>query len=141
MRSVNRHVSLVLHMGERFVNRELSGTGITAGTTPLLLELRDGGPRNPAALARAVGVDKSHITRALRTLERAGYVDICADAGDGRKLTASLTDDGQAAARIAEKATLAWLAIVSAGIDADDLRIVDAVFDRFYANGVTHFQN
>lgn len=127
-------------MGERFINTELAGTGVTAGTTPLLLELRDGGPRNPAGLARALGVDKSHITRALRTLKGAGYVDIAADEMDARMLIVTLTPDGRRAASMAERATRKWLSIVSAGIDPEHLRTVEAVFDRFYANGVAHFQ-
>ncbi len=140
MRSVNRHVSLVMHMGERFINRELAGTGVTTGTTPVLLELRDGGPRNPAALARSVGVDKSHITRSLRALQILGYVEIGPDEADGRMLVVRLTEAGHEAAGLAEQATLAWLTVVSAGISPADLQTVDAVFDRFYANGVAHFE-
>lgn len=140
MPSVNRHVSVVMHMGERFINRQLAGTGVTAGTAPLLLELRDGGPRNPAGLARAVGVDKSHITRALRSLQGAGYVDVAADEADARMLIVTLTAAGHRAAGVAERATLKWLEIVSAGIDPEHLRTVEDVFERFYANGVAHFQ-
>jgi hypothetical protein len=38
MWSINRHVSLVFRMGERFLNRELAGSGISNRTAPLLLE-------------------------------------------------------------------------------------------------------
>jgi len=139
MPSVNRHVSLVVTMGERFVNRELAGTGVTSGTAPLLLELREGGHRNPAALARAAGVDKSHVTRSLRLLQRAGFVDVGADPDDGRRLMVSLTPKGRSAADSAETAMLKWLAIVSSGVPAADLQTVDAVFETFYANAVRHF--
>ncbi len=139
MPSVNRHVSLVVTMGERFVNRELAGTGVTSGTAPLLLELRDGGPRSPAALARAAGFDKSHVTRSLRRLEQAEFVSITQDPHDGRQLSVSLTHRGKSAADSAETAMLRWLAIVSNGVPRADLQTVDAVFGAFYANAVNHF--
>ena len=139
MPPVNRHVSLVVNMAERFVNRELAGTGVTSGTAPLLLELRDGGDRSPAALARAAGVDKSHVTRSLRTLQRADVVIVTPDASDGRMLRVSLTEQGRDVADAAEQAMSKWLGIVSEGASSTDLRIVDRVFETFYANAVRHF--
>lgn len=141
MPPVNRHVSLVVTMGERFVTRELAGTGVTSGTAPLLLELRDGGDRSPAALARAAGFDKSHVTRSLRRLEQAGFVTVGADPHDGRKLRVSLTPAGRSAADAAEQAMVKWLGIVSRGASPADLQSVDAVFETFYANAVRHFDS
>ncbi|HRY09105.1 MAG: MarR family transcriptional regulator [Actinobacteria bacterium] len=132
-------MALVVTMGERFVNRELAGTGVTSGTAPLLLELRDGGYRSPADLARATGVDKSHVTRSLRSLQRAGLVAVEPDPGDGRKLVVSLTPAGRGAAGAAEQAMGKWLGIVSQGVEPTDLRTVDGVFERFYANAMRHF--
>ncbi len=139
MRSVNRHVALLFHMGERFVNRELAETGITSGTAPLLLELRDGGDRNPTGLAVAAGVGKAHVTRSLQTLKRAGYVVVAREPSDGRMLTVSLTEEGRAVAAKAEDAMRAWFDLVSSGIAPDDLDAVDAVLNAFYANAVRHF--
>lgn len=139
MPSVNRHVPLLFHMGERFLNRELAQTGITSGTAPLLLELRDGGDRNPTALAVAVGVDKAHVSRSLRALTRYGYVDVRPDPSDRRMLTVSLTEQGRAAAATAEAAMQSWLDIVTDGVTRDELRAADAVLDSFYDNAVRHF--
>jgi len=134
MRSINRHVSLLFRMGERFLNRRLAGSGISSGTAPLLLELRDGAERSPAALAAAIGVDKAYITRSLQSLKHSGYVEIVPDLEDGRSLTVSLTREGQAAVAKVEEAMRAWIAIVSQGVSQADLDIVSAVFDQFYAN-------
>ena len=141
MRSINRHVSLLFRMGERFLNRQLAGSAISSGTAPLLLELRDGDARNPAALAAAVGVDKAHITRAIRTLSTAGYVQVTAAMADGRSVTVLLTDKGRMAADRVEKAMHAWVAIVSQGVSQADLETVNAVFDQFYANAQDHLAN
>jgi DNA-binding MarR family transcriptional regulator len=45
---------------------------VSSRTAPLLLELCDGGYRNPAALAAALEVDKAYVTRALQSLAEAG---------------------------------------------------------------------
>lgn len=139
MPPINRHVSLLFRMGERFLNRKLAGTGISSGTAPLLLELRDGGERSPVALATAIGVDKAYITRALRALEQAGYVTIVPAAGDRRSITVSLTEAGRSAAGLVEDAMRAWIGIVSRGVSQDDLDTLNAVFDLFYANAQEYF--
>jgi DNA-binding MarR family transcriptional regulator len=136
MPSINRHVSLLFRMGERFLNRQLAGSGISSGTAPLLLELRDGGERHLTALAVAVGVDKSHVARSLQSLKRAGYVVVVPGTSDGRTVTVSLTKKGKAAARLAEAAMRSWIAVVSQGVSQADLDTVNAVFDTFYANAV-----
>jgi len=133
-RSINRHVSLLFRMGERFLNREMAGSGISSGTAPLLLELRDGENRNPVAIAAAVGVDKAHVTRAIQSLKQAGYVLVAPTTADGRSVTVSLTEKGRAAAERVEEAMRAWIVIASQGVSQTDLDTVNAVFDQFYVN-------
>ncbi len=140
MKPINRHVSLLFRMGERFLNRKLAGSGVSSGTAPLLLELRHG-ERNLVALAMAVGVDKAYITRAIQSLERAGYVVATPAMEDGRSVTVSLTQEGRAAANQVEQAMLAWVTIVSQGVNQADLDTVNAVFDQFYANAQEFFAN
>jgi DNA-binding MarR family transcriptional regulator len=141
VRSINRHISLLFRMGERFLNRKLAGSGISSGTAPLLLELRAGEGRSPAALAAAIGIDKAYITRALQSLKQAGYVVILPDAEDGRSITVSLTPEGRAAVVRVEDAMRAWISIVSREVRPEDLDTVNAVFDQFYANGQEYFNS
>ncbi len=139
MRSINRHVSLLFRMGERYVNRQLAGSDVSSGTGILLLELRDGGDRSPSALAAAVGVDKSYVTRAMQSLQGAGYVLVTPATSDRRTLTVALTEKGRDAAGLMEEAMLAWIAIFSKGVDPANIDRLEAVFDVFYANAVEHF--
>jgi DNA-binding MarR family transcriptional regulator len=140
MKPINRHVSLLFRMGERFLNRKLAGSGVSSGTAPLLLELRDG-ERNLVALAMAVGVDKAYITRAIQSLEQAGYVVVTPAMEDGRSVTVSLTQEGRSTANRVEEAMRAWVAIVSQGVNQADLNTVNTVFDQFYANAQEFFAN
>ncbi len=139
MRPINRRVNLLVRMGERFINRKLAGSGVSSGTGIILLELRDGGDRNPAALAAAMGVDKAYVTRSLQSLQQAGYVAVSPDTSDRRLLNVSLTEKGRAATRLIEEAMRDWLALVSQGVSPSDLDTVEAVFDTFYANAVVFF--
>jgi DNA-binding MarR family transcriptional regulator len=139
MRAINRHVNLLFRIGERYLNRKLAGSGVSSGTGILLIELRDGGDRNPAALASAIGVDKSYVTRSLQALKQAGYVLVTPETSDRRILTVSLTEKGRAAATVMEKAMLSWIAVVSRGVSPSEIDTVGAVFDTFYANAVEYF--
>jgi DNA-binding MarR family transcriptional regulator len=141
MRSINRHISLLFRMGERFLNRRLAGTGISSGTAPLLLVLREGEDRSPAALATTIGIDKAYITRALQSLKQSGYVAIVPDAEDGRSLSVSLTPEGRAAVMKVEDAMRAWIAIVTREVNQTDLDTVNAVFDQFYVNAQKYFSD
>lgn len=139
MQPINRHISLLFRMGERYVNRKLTGSGVSSGTGILLLELRDGGDRNLTALAAAVGVNKSYITRSLRSLKQAGHVVVVPEPSDGRTLTVSLTKKGRIAAGLVEEAMLSWVATVSEGVSQEGLASFEAVFDTFYTNAVEYF--
>ena len=139
MRPINRHVSLLFRMGERFLNRELAGSGLSSGTAPLLLELRDGGNRSPVAIAAAIGVDKAYVTRAIQTLEQAGYVSVVPARTDGRSVRVALTRKGRAATGRVENAMRAWVTIISRGVRQADLDTVNVVFDQFYLNAQEYF--
>jgi DNA-binding MarR family transcriptional regulator len=140
MRSINRHVSLLFRMGERFLNRKLAGSGVSSGTAPLLLELRYKSGCTPSALAAAVGVDKSHVTRALQSLKQAGYVEITPGTSDGRIVTVALTKKGGTATKLVEESMLSWIAIVSRGVSRAQLETINAVFDTFYSNAMEYFK-
>lgn len=139
MRPINRHVSLLFRMGERFLNHALEGSGISSGTAPLLLELRDGESRSPVALATAIGIDKAYVTRALQSLKEARYVTATPAPEDGRSVNISLTSEGYSAAGQVEDAMRAWITIVSQGVSPEDLAIVNKVFDQFYSNAQEYF--
>ena len=139
MRPINRHVSLLFRMGERFLNRELAGSGLSSGTAPLLLELRDGGNRSLVAIAAAIGVDKAYVTRAIQTLEQAGYVSVVPASTDGRSVRVALTRKGRSATGRVENAMRAWVTIISRGVRQADLDTVNEVFDQFYLNAQEYF--
>src|SRR5580698_1925645 len=60
-----------------------------------LRTLEDIGPASTNALARALHLDASTMTRQLRTLELGGFVERHPDPADGRSTTIMLTSQGR----------------------------------------------
>jgi DNA-binding MarR family transcriptional regulator len=82
---------------ERRLDRELSNTrGISFSEYHLLRELsrRYGGAASRVDLAAAVGLTPSAVTRALKPLEKLGYVITRKSDRDARRSLAMLTDGG-----------------------------------------------
>ncbi len=64
------------------------------------------GPVNTNALAQALHLDASTVTRQLTALERAGLVERRADPADGRSSTITLTAEGRATMRAVQQERL-----------------------------------
>jgi len=92
-------------------------------------------------LARALGVDKAHATRALRSLAASGFVSLEPDPLDGRCLGASLTARGRQAADASIARITEWVTLVTKGISPDEVIAANRIFDRFYSNAVGHFKD
>jgi DNA-binding MarR family transcriptional regulator len=71
---------------------ERSGYGI-------LCELEQAGPKRPSDIARALGLEKSTLSRQVAALVSAGLVERVSDPNDGRARILALTTAGQAAVR------------------------------------------
>jgi DNA-binding MarR family transcriptional regulator len=70
--------------------------GLDPGTFPALHQLAAFGPSRQGAIADALGVDASTVSRQVRALADAGLVESCRDPDDGRATLLSVTDAGRA---------------------------------------------
>lgn len=83
---------------QRTLDRSLSGTrGITISEYRLLAALgaRSDRPATRVDLATSVGLTPSGVTRALRPLEKLGFVETTRSERDARQSLAGLTKDGR----------------------------------------------
>lgn len=69
--------------------------GIEWATWTVLFQLVKGGPRRSGALAEALAVDPSTVSRQVSTLVQAGYVERRPDPDDGRASLLAATDSGR----------------------------------------------
>ncbi|MFZ5791787.1 MAG: MarR family winged helix-turn-helix transcriptional regulator [Pseudomonadota bacterium] len=89
----------------QFLDREMEACGLTAGQLGLLAQIAAAEDDRLGALARRAGLDPSTLSRNLRTLERAGLVEITTVEADLRRRAVWLTETG---ARRLEAAIPVW---------------------------------
>jgi DNA-binding MarR family transcriptional regulator len=77
-----------------FLDRELRATGLSAAQIGLLAEIAVMADDTLGALARRTGLEQSTLSRNLRTLERAGLVEIATVETDLRRRAVWLTETG-----------------------------------------------
>lgn len=79
----------------RHYDAELAQTGLKTTQYSLLSHVLKLGPIRPGALARAMRMEPSTLTRNLRPLVQAGWVTLCAGS-DARSREVAITDAGRA---------------------------------------------
>lgn len=68
--------------------------GVDPGAFPVLHHLASSGPSRQTALAEALGLDASTVSRHVRALADGGLVEASRDPDDGRATLLSITDPG-----------------------------------------------
>lgn len=89
IRRAARHVS-------QGYDRALAPTGLRTTQFSLLSTLSRHGPQNLAAVAEVLLMDRTTMSRAVRPLERDGFVAIGPDREDGRARILTITSAGRA---------------------------------------------
>jgi DNA-binding MarR family transcriptional regulator len=89
----------------QFLDRELAATGISSAQLALLAEIAAAEDDTLGALAERTSLEQSTLSRNLRTLEKAGLIEITAVESDLRRRAAWLTEAG---ARRLEAAIPVW---------------------------------
>ena len=110
----------------------MAGSGLKVTQLPLLVGLGAAGELSISALADALALDRTTLTRNLRVLEQRGLVCTRASAGDARVRIASLTPEGS---RLLAGALVQWGEIqrrVEERFGSDRLR---ALYDELDALG------
>jgi DNA-binding MarR family transcriptional regulator len=87
-----RQVARVL---TQLYDRSLRDTGMQAPQFALLMTLNKQGPSSQIALGRRYALDKTTVSRNLKSLNRKGWIE-SSGAGDGRERQFRLTADGRA---------------------------------------------
>lgn len=95
--SLGFRLSRAARIQERRLDEGLRPLGLTRTTWCVLLGLGNEGLTRPSDLARFVGIDRTAISRALRSMEADGFIERAAGTGDKRTRAVRLTDKGLAA--------------------------------------------
>ncbi|WP_431999247.1 MarR family winged helix-turn-helix transcriptional regulator [Streptomyces sioyaensis] len=114
----------------RVVERELSGTGLTAGEHALLDALHAEGPRTVPQLARAMDLDRQPVQRWVNHAVELGLAVTAPNPAHRRSSLIQLTSEGAEAIRGIQTFETAQLRQRLADLPAEDLRTALHVLDR-----------
>ncbi len=114
----------------RAVERELTGTGMTAGEHALLDALRSEGPRTVPQLARSMGLDRQPVQRWVNHAVELGLVVTAPNPAHRRSSLIELTPEGAAAIRGIQEFEATELRRRLVDLPAEDVRTTLHVLDR-----------
>ncbi|MER6049981.1 MarR family winged helix-turn-helix transcriptional regulator [Streptomyces sp. NPDC001793] len=114
----------------RAVERELEGTGMTAGEHALLDALRAHGPRTVPQLARSLGLDRQPVQRWVNHAAELGLVVTAPNPAHRRSSLIRLTDEGTEVMRGIQDAEAAELRRGLADLSTGEVRTALRVLDR-----------
>ncbi|GES29284.1 MarR family transcriptional regulator [Streptomyces angustmyceticus] len=114
----------------RAVERELAGTGMTAGEHALLDALRTEGPRTVPQLARGMGLDRQPVQRWVNHAAELGLVVTAPNPAHRRSSLIRLTPRGTEAIRGVQEFEVTQLRRRLADLPAEDVRTALHVLDR-----------
>ncbi|MFH8405861.1 MarR family winged helix-turn-helix transcriptional regulator [Streptomyces sp. NPDC018019] len=117
----------------RAVERELAGTGLTAGQHALLDALRIQGPRTVPELARALELDRQPVQRWVNHAAELGLVRTAPNPAHRRSPLIRLTAEGLDVLRSVQRFEEAGLRRGLAGLPAADVATALRVLDRLGA--------
>jgi DNA-binding MarR family transcriptional regulator len=99
------NVRLAARRITRFLEARMQGTGLSLAQFGLMTHIAAAGDDTIGALAERAGLDQSTLSRNLRSLERAGLVEIAMVEQDLRRRAVWLTEAG---AQCLQATILAW---------------------------------
>ncbi|MFI6770930.1 MarR family winged helix-turn-helix transcriptional regulator [Streptomyces sp. NPDC050355] len=114
----------------RAVERELTGTGMTAGEHALLDALRSEGPRTVPQLARSMGLDRQPVQRWVNHAAELGLVATAPNPAHRRSSLIELTTEGAAAIHGIQEFEATELRRRLADLPTEDVRTTLHVLDR-----------
>lgn len=87
MRGIGRNVRLI-------IDNDLKNSGISEGQLEYFITISENEGINQKELAECLGVGKPSVTKAIKKLERVGYIKRVPDETDSRNLKLFLTEHG-----------------------------------------------
>jgi len=137
-----RHYFHIIHKAANiYATRNVGAEGLNPTEIDLIRHLVTQGQRNQQAIAEYLQIDKAAVTRALRRLEKKGYVQRLVDESDARTKQVFATNDGiniRGDAAIAEDLFYDWLL---ESLAPEDLVVFDKVMQTLYIRANEALQN
>ena len=117
-----------------FIRKRLGGRSLEPRMMAVLHHIeRDDAP-SQEELSAHMGLDKTTVAHAIKSLVEKGYVQRTRDEADRRVYRLSLTDEGQALHREIGEVFDEWGQGLFAGFSVEELQSLESLFERIASN-------
>lgn len=117
--SLGRLISCIYRHTQTYLSRELMDYGIGSGQFSFLMVLQNNEGVSQDHIAQALHIDKATTTRALKKLEKAGYISRQKDTADKRRYNVYLTEKGRDMYPVLLKISAEWTDLLLGGISEE----------------------
>jgi DNA-binding MarR family transcriptional regulator len=133
-RSAGLWISLLHRFGLRFAEQRLASKNVGRGQLFFLAELFDRDELSQEELAEALHMDKGTTARAVKALERSGYIVRVQDRRDKRKKRIRLTSKARTIETTLFETLLEWTELITRGLTPAEKRQSLYLLYRLAAN-------
>ena len=117
--SLGRLISCIYRHTQTYLSRELMDYSIGSGQFSFLMVLQNNEGVSQDHIAQALHIDKATTTRALKKLEKAGYISRQKDTADKRRYNVYLTEKGRDMYPVILKISAEWTDLLLEGISEE----------------------
>ena len=136
MPSINRSLNVIGRCGALFRAHRLPDTGVDPYNYFYLIHICRHPGLSQDALARALYVNKSSVTRHLAHLEQAGFLTRTPDPEDRRALLLHPTDKARELLPFLREISGDWKSALTEGFSAEETEQFESLLSRALANAV-----
>ncbi len=135
--TILRHISILYRHSQIHMNRSLRGLGLGAGPYPFLLAVNRRPGMSQDELAEDLAMDRGTTARAVRDLEKAGYLVRSGDPRDRRVQRLSVTESGTGMVELLDELLRSWMEVLFSGFTDPERAAARDLVERMSENART----
>ena len=134
--SLGKWISLLYRQGQIYITNELKPYNIGYGQFPILNVLFDKDGIHQEEISTILSIDKATTGRAMKKLEKGGYVKRVRDTEDRRAYKVFLTKKGTKMQPVVHRILRQWTDILSSDFSEDEIEVIKQLLGRMYQNAL-----
>lgn len=140
IRSIGKWISIIDRYSQTYIEREYRDSDLGQGQIHLLLTLFQQDGVSQDTLSKQLKLDKTTVTRAIKKLDKSGYITRVPSSQDRRVNLVYLTNKAKCIHQEIVSTMLKWTDILSEGFTFEDKELFLNMLKRTAANAVTYIK-
>ncbi len=133
-KSLGRFISCIYRYTQMYIGKELESYSIGSGQFSFLMALYRKDGITQEDLAHLLHVDKATSARAVRTLEKEGYLTRKEDVKDKRKYRVFVTEKGRKIEPMMKSISSEWTACLLSGFTENEKELMTTFLEKMVKN-------